>query len=158
MIQVLEREHARRGYYPLELCSDSGTEFVNKKLDDFCKSHHITHIISAPYHPEHKGKAESANRKISESVRSTLRSSKINKIYWHKILKSSCISLNHIPRPGNKTSPYEVFHNKALPHDYLKPKGTRLVYQLMSRDRGRKFDEKGQEGTSVGYNAHLLSY
>ncbi|KNZ50020.1 hypothetical protein VP01_463g8 [Puccinia sorghi] len=92
LINLLESDNARRGYYPLMICSDGGGE-----------------LISEPYHPEHNGRAERANQTIIKSIRVTINCLKIPKRFWHKILKSFCLGLSLIPKKGQDISPWEDF-------------------------------------------------
>ncbi|KNZ54671.1 hypothetical protein VP01_2888g2 [Puccinia sorghi] len=97
LINLIELEHRRRGYYPTTVCSDGGGEFVGNRLGQFFSQNHIRRLISEPHHPEHNGRAERANRTIVEAMRATINSSGIQKKYWHEILKSCCLALNQIP-------------------------------------------------------------
>ncbi|OWZ20504.1 Rve-domain-containing hypothetical protein [Phytophthora megakarya] len=54
------------------LCSDNGTEFVNKSLDKICQQYGIIHQNTAPYSPQQNGVAERMNRTIMEKARSML--------------------------------------------------------------------------------------
>jgi hypothetical protein len=47
-----------------------------------------------------------------------------------------------------------------LPPGYLKPIGTPLVYlnQNPGMQKGRKFNQKGEDGILAGFNPKLLSY
>jgi hypothetical protein len=91
-------------------------------------------------------------------MRATFKAMGISKNHWHEILKSCCIALNQIPRKENHNSPWELVHGYRLPQDYLKPIGTGTVVLNSNRVKGRKFEEKGQEGVLIGFNTLLNSY
>ncbi|KAI7962507.1 hypothetical protein MJO28_000601 [Puccinia striiformis f. sp. tritici] len=158
LINLLELEKKRLGYLPSLICSDGGGKFMGNRLVDYLDKNHIQRLISEPYHPEHNGRAERANRTIVESMRATFRGSGIAKNFWHEIVKSCCLALNQIPRKGSSQSPWEIMHGKRLPSTFLKPLGTTAVVLNMNRRKGRKFDVKGQEGLLVGFNTSLQSY
>ncbi|KNZ44866.1 hypothetical protein VP01_874g6 [Puccinia sorghi] len=133
LIDLLENEHRRRGYYPTTVCSDGGGEFVGNR-------------------------AERANRSITESMRATHLSSGIPKKFWHEILKTCCLGLNQLPKKGEKQSPWEKLHQKSFPPDLLKAVGTPAIVLNQTRVKGRKFDAKGEEGKLLGVNVSLRSY
>ncbi|KNZ45301.1 hypothetical protein VP01_827g3 [Puccinia sorghi] len=68
IIDLLEAEKSRRGYYPALIFSDGGGEFMGHRLVQYLANNHIRRLISEPYHPEHNGRAERANRTIVESM------------------------------------------------------------------------------------------
>lgn len=148
----------RLGYYPSLVCSDRGGEFTGRGLVKFLEDRHIKTLVSEPYHPEHNGRAERANRTILESMRAVVSSSNIKKSHWHEILKSSCLARNQIPRKGETNSPWSLMHNYDLPNTYLKPVGTPVVYLRMRQEKGAKFKQKGREGILIGFNTPLLHY
>lgn len=131
---------------------------MGNRLVEFLNKHHIQRLISEPYHPEHNSRAERANQTIVESMRATFRSSGISKTFWHEVVKSCCLMLNQVPQKGESRSPWETFHGKKFPSNLLKPLGTTAVVLKMNRVKGRKFEEKGQEGFLVGFNVLLHSY
>ncbi|KNZ54487.1 hypothetical protein VP01_2933g1 [Puccinia sorghi] len=148
----------RRGYFPTTVCSDGGGEFLGNRLARFFNEHNIQRLISEPYHPEHNGRAERANRTIVESMRATIDSSGIQKRYWHEILKSCCLALNQIPKKGRHDSPWEILHGKPLKKGFLKPIGTPAIALRMVKTQGRKLDPKGEEGILIGFNVPFHSY
>ncbi|KNZ55885.1 hypothetical protein VP01_2554g2 [Puccinia sorghi] len=135
LINLIENEKTRLGYYPTCVASDGGGEFVGRR-------------------------AERANRTIVESMRAIFASSRLAKNYWHEVLKSACLMLNQIPRKGESKSPWEMMHGSVLPPNFLKPLGTPTIFLLQgpSKVKGRKFHEKGEEGRLIGFEPKLLSY
>ncbi|KNZ45887.1 hypothetical protein VP01_771g3 [Puccinia sorghi] len=158
LINLLENENRRLGYFPTWVCSDGGGEFVGRSLISFLDSKNVRRMVSEPYHPEHNGRAERANRSIVESMRATFDSSRIKKKFWPELLKSCCLMLNQVPKKGENDSPWEKMHGKKLPNGYVRPIGTPAVVMNSRRVKGRKFHVKGEEGQLVGFNPALLSY
>ncbi|KNZ44822.1 hypothetical protein VP01_878g3 [Puccinia sorghi] len=158
LIRLLETEKNRLGYFPSMICSDGGGEFVGNRLVRFLNENNIKRLISEPYHPEHNGRAERANQTIVESIRATIGSSKIQKRFWHEVLKSLCLALNQIPRKNHSKSPWEIMHGRPFPDNLLKAIGTLAVILNMNHQKGLKFDPKGEEGLLVGFNIPLQSY
>ncbi|KNZ49293.1 hypothetical protein VP01_5102g1, partial [Puccinia sorghi] len=137
LINLLKTEQMRRGYFPSLICSDGGGEFMGNRL---------------------VSRAERANRTIIESMRATLTCSKIPKRFWHKILKSCCLSLNQIQKRGQLSTPWEVIHGKSFPKNLLRPIGTPAIIFNLTRSKGRKFNPKGEEGRLIGFNVSLQSF
>lgn len=152
LIDLIEKEHQQRGHYPAEVCSNGGSKFVNKKLRNFYNGNHICQIISETYHPEHNGKAERAKRTIVKSTRTILKDACLPAKLWNKVIKSSALMLNQIPREGHPDLPWSKLHGHFLPPSYLKPIGSPYVYLLTQQEKGHKFKEKGEEGALVGFN------
>lgn len=59
VIKVCKRNFARLGK-PQEVSSDGGPQFMSEEFNTFCQSWGIKHSVSAPYHQQANGKAESA--------------------------------------------------------------------------------------------------
>ncbi|KNZ50444.1 hypothetical protein VP01_4422g1 [Puccinia sorghi] len=135
LIRLLENENKRIGYFPSQICSDGGGEFIGTRLVQFLEQNHIKQLISEPYHPEHNGRVERANCTIVESMRATFKSSNLKKNLWHYVVKSCCLVLNQSPRKGNS-----------------------VVFLRNLRKKGEKFSKKGSKGRLIGYNPAFRSY
>ncbi|KNZ60513.1 hypothetical protein VP01_1542g2, partial [Puccinia sorghi] len=133
LIKIPENEKKRMGYYPNQICSDGGGEFVGTR-------------------------AERANRTIVESMRATFKAFTLKKNLWHYVVKACCLALNQIPKKGEALSPWEVMQGYKLPDNYLKPLGNPVIYLCNRRKKGEKLAEKGREGSLIGYNPALRSY
>ncbi|KNZ54495.1 hypothetical protein VP01_2932g7 [Puccinia sorghi] len=133
LINLIEAEKVKRGYYPSMICSDGGGEFIGHR-------------------------AERANRTIVESVRATINSAGIPKRFWHEMIKSCCLGLNQIPRKDQQKSPWEMLHGRSFPLNFLRAVGTPAICLIPNVVKGRKFDSKGEEGRLVGFNLDLRSY
>jgi transposase InsO family protein len=158
IIQAIELEGKRIGYFPTVVHSDRGSEFVNQKLMDFYNKNSIRARQSDAYTPQQNGLAERFNRTIIESMRSVFSDSGIPKNMWHEIVKSCTLTLNQIPTHKSKKSPFELFKNRNLPLSYFKPIGIRMSYLIQPEQPGMKLFEKGELGKLVGYNDELQSY
>ncbi|XP_039447993.1 uncharacterized protein K02A2.6-like [Culex pipiens pallens] len=56
-IQFLRSTFARLGL-PMVLVSDNAAQFTCDEFESYCKANGITHILTAPYHPQSNGQAE----------------------------------------------------------------------------------------------------
>ncbi|KAJ3485148.1 hypothetical protein NLI96_g5163 [Meripilus lineatus] len=79
IIALLERQS---GHKTLKIRSDSGTEFVNKTIEEFCFRNGIAQQTTNPYTPQQNGIAERAIAVFFEMVRSMLHSAKMDLRYW----------------------------------------------------------------------------
>ncbi|KNZ54277.1 hypothetical protein VP01_2990g2 [Puccinia sorghi] len=127
LINLLENEKKRLGYFPTWVCSDGGGEFVNNRFVGFMASKNICRLILEPYHPKHNSRAKRANQTIVESMHATFHASRIKKSLWPELLKSCCLMLNLIPRKGEDKSPWQKMHGKILPPNYICALGTPAI-------------------------------
>jgi transposase InsO family protein len=57
---------------PHQILSDSGTQFTNKKFENFCERHAIKHYWSSVYHPMTNGQVECANDIILQGIKTRI--------------------------------------------------------------------------------------
>jgi hypothetical protein len=138
----MEKKHW--GYFPSMICSDGGGKFFGNRLVKFLSENHIQRLFSKPYHPKHNGRVERANCTIVESIQATLKSSKVQKHFWHKFLKCLCLAFNQIPCKNQTASLWSIIHGRPFPLDFLRPVGTPAVILSMNWKKGWKFDPKGE--------------
>ncbi|KAH9456857.1 hypothetical protein Pst134EA_033050 [Puccinia striiformis f. sp. tritici] len=158
IIQAVNLEAKRLGYYPTVIHSDRGTEFINTAMNEFCNKHSIRTRHSDAYTPQQNGLAERFNRTLLESVRAVFKDSGLRKDLWNEIIKSCALTINQIPAHRSKRSPFELFKNRSLPLKYFKPVGIRVSYLILPEITGSKLSPKGELGRLIGYNDELRSY
>jgi transposase InsO family protein len=158
LINTIDLEAKRFGYYPNVIHSDRGTEFINKTLKAFCNQHLIRSRVSDPYTPQQNGLAERHNRTILESLRTIIKDSGLSQRFWSNIIKVSTLTLNQIPAHKSKKSPFEMFKNRSIPIDFFHPIGNRLSYLVEPQKSFSKLMPKGELGTLLGYNEEIQSY
>ncbi|XP_065094486.1 uncharacterized protein K02A2.6-like [Ochlerotatus camptorhynchus] len=83
VIKVCKRNFARFGK-PQEVSSDGGPQFMSEEFNMFCQYWGVKHSVSAPYHQQGNGKAESAV-KITKSLMKKARES--NQDFWELLLQ-----------------------------------------------------------------------
>lgn len=158
LINCLELEAKRIGYYPSVLHSDRGTEFVNGQITDFCRTNHIKHRLADPYTPQQNGLAERHNQTILDSLQTIILDSGFSPTLWHKLISLSTLTLNQIPTAKFKKSPYELFKSHSLPLTYFLPIGNPVSFLLQPKSARGKLDPLGLKGCLLGYNPELHSY
>ena len=103
------------------LRSDNGGEFVNKRMNEFCKEKGIQRQLTMPYTPEQNGVSERMNRTIMNKTRSMLKTSGLPQRYWAEACGTAVYLINRTPSTSleNKT-PYEVWNNDTPSTDHLR--------------------------------------
>ena len=66
------------------LLTDNGTEYTNKKFEQYLADCGIQHQKTTPYTPEQNGVAELINRTIIEQVECMLSDAGLDNAYWAK--------------------------------------------------------------------------
>ncbi|KAJ0522072.1 putative RNA-directed DNA polymerase [Helianthus annuus] len=89
--------------------SDNGTEFINSKMDSFCKSKGILHQTSCSYTPQQNGVVERKHRHLLNLARSLLFQSGVPLSFWSDCALTTVYLINMLPSSvilGK--SPYEL--------------------------------------------------
>ena len=79
------------------LRSDNGREYVNSRMQSFCKEKSLVHQTSCAYTLEQNGVAEWKNRYILEITRAFLLESNIPKSFWPEVIATTVYLLNRLP-------------------------------------------------------------
>ena len=122
LIQRLKNVKHRFGEHIKRLRTDGGGEFVNHKLESFCKSNSIKLIRTAPYSSAQNGRSERKIRTLSESGNSMLDFSGLPETFWGESTKYSNYILNRLPdSKDNYTScKLDRFDPSVAHKDHLK--------------------------------------
>ncbi|KAJ9508660.1 hypothetical protein QJQ45_027936 [Haematococcus lacustris] len=107
---VIEELETQSGFRCKAIRTDNGTEYVNSRMKEYCRSKGIVHQHSAPYSPQQNGAAERLNRTIFEKARSIIHSADISLSFWAHAVKFA----NHVrcllPVSGQPLTPWEAFY------------------------------------------------
>ena len=57
---------------PVEIITDCGKEYVNKRIQRLCHGYDIQHRTTSPHHPRANGKIEVTNREVEKRLRKTM--------------------------------------------------------------------------------------
>ncbi|GJT62238.1 putative ribonuclease H-like domain-containing protein [Tanacetum coccineum] len=130
---------------------DNGTEFKNKKMNQFCEMKGIKREFSVARTPQQNGVAERKNRTLIEATRTMLADSKLPTTFWAEVVNTTCYVQNRvlIIKPHNKTL-YELFNGIPPTISFMRPFGCPITI-LNTLDHLGKFDGKAVEGFFVGY-------
>ncbi|KAJ0620998.1 putative RNA-directed DNA polymerase [Helianthus annuus] len=77
--------------------SDNGTEFVNHKMDMFCKSKGILHQTTCAYTPQQNGVVERKHRHLLNLARSLLFQSGVPLSFWSDCVLTAVYIINRLP-------------------------------------------------------------
>ncbi|KAK9879752.1 hypothetical protein WA026_006815 [Henosepilachna vigintioctopunctata] len=77
--------------------SDNGGEYINTRLENYCKEKGIIMDPIIPYSPQLNGKAERLNRTLIEKVRTLLFDMNVNKKFWGEAARVAAYILNRSP-------------------------------------------------------------
>nr|GEU75186.1 putative ribonuclease H-like domain-containing protein [Tanacetum cinerariifolium] len=89
---------------------DSGTEFKNREMNQFCKIKGIMRQFSVARSPQQNGVAERRNRTLIKVAKTMLADSKLPTTFWTEVVSTACSVQNKVlvVKPHNKTS-YKLF-------------------------------------------------
>ncbi len=141
-----------------KLQSDNGREYCNKPFDDYLKQEGIQRRLTTPYTPQQNGVAERMNRTIVEMARCLLIQSKLPTMYWGEAILTANYLRNRSPsRSHQGMTPYELWIGTRPLLRHLRVFGSK-AFVLDEGSGRRKLDEKGIEGTLVGYSRTAKAY
>jgi transposase InsO family protein len=102
-----------QGRTPKAIQIDRGKEFINNKLEKWCKEKGIEIHLTAPYSPSQNGVAERMNRTLVELRRAMLTAQDLLEFLWeYAILHAAYLqNLSFTKRLENQT-PYQGWHNR----------------------------------------------
>ncbi|GJY89352.1 retrovirus-related pol polyprotein from transposon TNT 1-94 [Tanacetum coccineum] len=140
------------------VCTDNGTEFVNKDLTAYYESVGITHEKTVLRTPQQNGVVERRNRTLVEAARTMLIFSKAPMFLWAEAIATACYTQNRslIHTLHNKI-PYELVHDKKPNLSFLRVFGALCYPTNDSEDLG-KLKAKADIGFFVGYAPNRKGY
>ncbi|GJW02066.1 putative ribonuclease H-like domain-containing protein [Tanacetum coccineum] len=138
----------------MDLFGPTSVRSLNHKIyclvitDDF----RIKREYSNARTPQQNGVAERKNKTLIEAARTMLAGSFLPNTFWAEAVSTACYVLNRVlvTKPHNKT-PYELITGKQPIISYIRPFGCHVTI-LNTLDHLGKFEEKADEGFSVGYS------
>jgi hypothetical protein len=148
--ECISQAELETGTRALCICSDNGTEFVNRDMDNFLQDRGIMHCFSASYTPQQNGLIEREVRTITEAGRAMLLQSGLPKSLWAEAMNTAVYSLNRSLIKNNNRTPYELWFGRKPNVKNMRVFGQRAIVLLQKNQRD-KLEEKGIELRFVGY-------
>lgn len=141
------------------VCSDNGTEFVNRSLREWLDNKGINLSLSAVETPQQNGLAERSNRTIIECTRTLLLASKLNKKLWAEAASTAVYTLNRTLSPRDKTKTrYELYFGKQPDVSNLAIFGQHAAVKRSKQKRKSKWDAIGDIYRFVGYTERVNTF
>ncbi|KAJ0456204.1 putative RNA-directed DNA polymerase [Helianthus annuus] len=131
--------------------SDNGTEFVNNKMNVFCKTKGILHQTSCAYTPQQNGVAERKHRHLLNLARSLLFQSGVPLSFWADCVLTAVYIINRLPSSvllGK--SPYELMFGFKPSYAHLRVFGC-LCFSTVLNDLD-KFAFNSEKCVLIGYS------
>ncbi|GKF36645.1 retrovirus-related pol polyprotein from transposon TNT 1-94 [Tanacetum coccineum] len=122
-------------------------------MNQFCGMKGIKREFSVARTPQQNGVAERKNKILIGVARTMLADSLLPTTFWAEAVSTACYVIQNrvlVTKPHNKT-PYELLHGRPPSISFMRPFGC-LVTILNTLDPLGKFDEKVDEGFSLGYS------
>ena len=140
-LELLEQDFAHFGY-PQAIVSDNGPAFTSQEFQEWCRSHGITHLTGAPYHPATNGAAE---RMVQTFKKALKKASLPPRHAIHQFL----MQYRRTPTP-NGFSPSELLNNRQIRTlvDSLVPSPA-LISQQKQIAPTKETSPRFTEGTAV---------
>ncbi|GKB05604.1 retrovirus-related pol polyprotein from transposon TNT 1-94 [Tanacetum coccineum] len=137
---------------------DNGTEFKNKKMNEFYGLKGIKREFTIARTPQQNGVAERKNRTLIEAARTMLPDSLLHTVFWAKAVNTACYVLNRVlvTKPHTKT-PYELIFGRPPSLSFMRPFRCPVTI-LNTLDLLGKFDRKAEEGFLVGYSVNSKAF
>ncbi|GKB18028.1 ribonuclease H-like domain-containing protein [Tanacetum coccineum] len=137
---------------------DNGTEFKNRKMNQFYEIKGIFRQFSVARTPQQNGVTEWRNKTLIEAARTMLADSKLPTTFWAEAVNTACYVQNRVlvVKPQNNTL-YELFHGRTPTLSFIKPFGCHVTI-LNTIDHLGKFDGKADESFFVGYSLNSKAF
>nr|GEW28242.1 retrovirus-related Pol polyprotein from transposon TNT 1-94 [Tanacetum cinerariifolium] len=137
---------------------DNGTEFKNRKLNQFCEMKGIMRQFSVVRTPQQNKVAKRRNRTLIEAAKTMLADSKLPTTFWAEADNTACYVQNRVlvVKPHNK-SPYELFFGITSTLSFMRPFGCPVTILNTIYYLG-KFNGKADEGFFVGYSLNSKAF
>ena len=145
------------GKTPKVIRSDRGGEYSAAELQNFLKREGIQMQMTAPYTPQHNGRAERKNRYLTEMTRNMLIDANMPNKYWGEALLTANHLQNRLPASGEYITAQEKWSGRKPSLSYIRRFGC-TAYMAIPAERRRKLDEKARKLVFVGYESGSKAY
>ena len=140
------------------VCSDNGTEFVNKKMAELFRQKGIMHQRTVPYSPQQNGVAERMNRTIMEKARSMLHYKSVPTEWWAEAVNTATYLINRSTNTAQSDkTPYEMAFKVKPSMDNLRVFGSQ-GYAHIDVTKRTKLDPHSFRCMFLGYAENVKGY
>lgn len=158
MIEFIEKVERQTGSKVKAVQSDNGTEFCNRKLDEYFKKKSIIRRLTVPHTPQQNGVAERRNRTLVESAKYMLMQANLPNSFWAEAINTVNYIRNRcISKSLDAGTPYEIWSGKKPNVKYFRTFGCK-VFVTDTTPGKAKFQPRAKEGIFVGYSFESKAY
>lgn len=100
-IEYINKYENKLGKRIKKVRSDNGTEFVNRRFQDFFRGKGIEHQRTVPYNPQSNGIAERENRTLLDKARMMLIDANLPPMFWAEAVSIATYLKNVALTKGN---------------------------------------------------------
>ncbi len=105
IVNLLHKEHIPRYSCPLAIVTDSGTEYANTVLEEYCDAYNIKHIKTTFYNPRGNSKTERYHRCMHDTIAKLISNPKYRNS-WDNCLEDALAAYRFGVARSHKFSPY----------------------------------------------------
>ena len=147
VVQMLETQSRRK----LRMIrTDNGTEYVNKRLQQYLSSKGVVHQTTVAGNPEQNGRAERLNRTLMERARAMLMDAGLGKELWAEAVNTANYLRIRSPVAGQDKTPWEIMFGEKPNVERLRVFGA-TAYTHVPKGKRDKLDSRTIKGVMVGY-------
>ena len=139
------------------LCSDNGSEFVNRNTELLLLRERIIHETASAYTPQQNARIEREIGSITNMARTLLLASQLPVQLWPEAIESAVYIRNRLPTKHSKVTPYERFTGRKPIVKHIIGFGT-CVHVIRKWSYMTKFDPRTEAGKIVGYTRRCNTY
>jgi transposase InsO family protein len=139
------------------LRTDRGGEFVNAEMQQYLADKGIIHQQSIAYAHQQNGKAERANRSLTNTVRALLLQAKFPQYMWAEAMVLACYLRNIEYRHKKDATPHLLFLGTVPDVSTLRVFGCQVYYRVPEELR-KKLDSRTRSGFYLGPEPNSKGY
>lgn len=133
------------GRIPKGIQIDNEKEFVNEKLESWCKEHGMEIRYTVPYSPSQNGIAEWMNHTLVELSQAMLIAHDLPEFLWeYAVLHTAYIRNQSFTKHLPKYTPYEGWYNKKPNVSHLREFGAPVWILLQGQNMDQKMQPKSK--------------
>lgn len=141
-----------------KLRTDNGREYLSKDFNNYLREEGIQRQLSVEYTPQQNGVAERANRTLVEMARCMMLQANLPDSLWAEAVNAAAHIRNRSATKSlNGITPIEAWSQRKPYVGYFRTIGSKTI-ALNKRQKGRKFQPKGDEYVLVGYSDESKAY
>lgn len=141
-----------------KLRTDNAREYLSNNFANYLKEEGVRHQLSVEYTPQQNGVAERANRTLVEMARCIMLQAGLPDSLWAEAVNTAAYLRNRCATKClDGITPFEAWTQRKPYVGFFRTIGSKTI-ALNKKQRGRKFQPKGDEYLLVGYSEESKAY